>query len=70
MINKPLRLKIIEKFDSQANFAMAAGEREDIVSRTLNGRVKLLPEKAKRWADLLKCDLYLLEPVTKHTEHV
>jgi hypothetical protein len=54
---KKLRLLILEKFESQANFAMVAGVQEDFVSRVLNGRRYLKPEERELWAQVLKTDL-------------
>lgn len=55
MRNRKLRLKIIEVFDSQANFAQAARIHEPLVSRIVLGREKLSPEKQEQWASILGC---------------
>ena len=51
---KRLRLLILEKFDSQGNFALVIGEHEMNVSRVLNGRRYLKPHEQELWAQGLK----------------
>jgi hypothetical protein len=48
----PIRLKIIEKFDTQIKFACAAGIDEGIVSKIVNG-VKRPSDKQKERFSLL-----------------
>lgn len=57
MKNKNLRIKIILKYNSQAEFAMVAGFSESKVSRVIAGRMKLTPGQQERWADLLGCSV-------------
>jgi hypothetical protein len=52
-----LRLLIVQRFDSQANFALVIGEQEAFVSRVLNGRRYLKPAEKELWAQVLKTDL-------------
>ena len=56
-MNKSLKLKIIEKFGSQAEFSMAVKEDESAISRVLRGRRKLRPDDRKKWARVLGCRL-------------
>lgn len=55
-MNLKLKSRIIERFGSQANFAQAVGADEPTVSRVVNGRKILNPEKLKQWAAKLGCD--------------
>jgi transcriptional regulator with XRE-family HTH domain len=54
-MNKFLKLKIIEKFGSQAEFSMVVKEDESTISRVLRGRRKLRPDDRKKWAKVLGC---------------
>lgn len=54
-MNKTLKLKIIEIFDTQADFAQALGMDESYVSRVIRGRRELDLPSQNRWAELLKC---------------
>lgn len=54
-MNKFLKLKIIEKFGTQAEFSMAVKEDESTISRVLRGRRKLRPDDRKKWAKVLGC---------------
>jgi transcriptional regulator with XRE-family HTH domain len=56
-MNIKLKIKIIEQFKTQADFAAEIGENESIVSRTIRGRRKLSAERQRAWADALHCDL-------------
>lgn len=69
MIHSRIRLAIIEKFYSQANFAAAAGEHAPVVSQIVRGRHKLTPEKASQWVDLLGCDPEILKPIVKENSN-
>ena len=68
MKNKKLRLKIIERFDNQANFAQFLGTDESRISRILQGRKKLRPDESENWKKVLNCDFEVLEPVTKSAD--
>jgi hypothetical protein len=63
-MNYILRIKILEKFHTQTDFAAAAGSDDALVSRVIRGRRKLNSEQAKKWQKLLNCDSEILEPVT------
>jgi len=54
-MNKNLKLKIIEKFGSQAEFSTIVNEDESVISRVINGRRKLSPKRQKKWAKVLEC---------------
>jgi len=54
-MNWNLKVKIVETFRSQADFAMAVKERESIVSKVIRGRRRLSREKQEKWAKILKC---------------
>jgi len=54
-MNKKLRLKIIERFGSQAEFSTHIPEDETVISRVVLGRRKLKPAKEKLWAEILGC---------------
>ena len=53
-----LKAKIIEKFGTQADFAMEIKETESLVSRVIRGRRELPLEKQKMWADALSCQIH------------
>jgi len=64
-MTKSLRLRILEKFESQANFAMKLKIDESVVSRIIRGRKKLTKENREKWAKALECDPAILKLVTK-----
>jgi hypothetical protein len=53
--NKQLKLKIIEIFGTQADFARAVDENESFVSRVIRGRCEIGQVKRGRWAKILRC---------------
>lgn len=55
-INLILKLLILEKFGSQANFAQTVGADEGLVSRIVHGRRFLPEEKKMQWAKALGID--------------
>jgi hypothetical protein len=55
-VNLILKAKIIEKFGTQADFAIAVKDDETLVSRVVRRRRFLTPEKQRQWAKILKCD--------------
>lgn len=55
-MNLILKAKIIEKFGTQADFAIEANDDETLVSRVVRCRRFLTPEKQKQWAKILECD--------------
>ena len=54
---KKLRVLILQKFESQGNFALVIGEPEALISRVLNGRRYLRPHERELWAQILGTDL-------------
>lgn len=54
-MNLSLKLKILEMFKSQSDFADAVNADESLVSRIIRGRRKLKPEKQMIWAKALGC---------------
>ena len=64
-MNKQIRLSILTKFDSQADFAQVLNIDESIISRVLRGRRKLSKHDVEKWIKVLKCDPKILEPVTQ-----
>ena len=50
-----LKLKILERYRSQADFASVVGMREPDISRVVHGRLKLSKDKPKEWAKALSC---------------
>ena len=50
-----LKLKILERFGSQCNFARAVGVGESVISRTIRGRRPLSDTERKLWAKKLGC---------------
>ena len=53
-MNKPLRMKILEQYDTLAEFSHAIHEHPSVISKVLRGQKKLKPEKARQWAVALK----------------
>lgn len=56
-MNRALRLRILERFDCQGDFALAAGEAEATVSRVIRGRYSLPTERKTKWAEVLQCQV-------------
>ncbi|MCP4623164.1 MAG: XRE family transcriptional regulator [bacterium] len=54
-MNKKLKLKIVEKFGSQAEFSIRVPEDESMISRVILGRRRLSPERQRAWAEVLRC---------------
>jgi len=54
-MNLKLRLKIIEKFQTQSDFAAKIGINESVISRVVRGRRELSAEAKGEWAKALKC---------------
>jgi len=54
-MNRRLRLKIIEIFGTQADFASEVKADEAIVSRVIRGRRAISKEMRAAWANALKC---------------
>ena len=56
-MNKALKLRIVEKFDSQANFAQFLGIDESYLSRVIRGRKSISKERKEHWAEVLNCKI-------------
>jgi hypothetical protein len=54
-MNKRLKLRIIELFDSQTNFAEHIKADDALVSRVLRGRRNRNANGKVKWAKLLQC---------------
>ena len=54
-MNRKLRIKILEQYDHQADFAQLLGVNEAMVSRVIRGRQALSLQNQKKWADALGC---------------
>jgi transcriptional regulator with XRE-family HTH domain len=54
-MNKALKVRIIEIFGTQADFAQALGADESFISRVVRGRRDLDKVDQNRWAKALKC---------------
>lgn len=54
-MNKYLKVKIVEVFGSQADFAQELGVDESLVSRIVRGRRQLPISKQVEWAKALGC---------------
>ena len=63
-MNRKLRLEILKRFDTQADFASKVGEHDSKVSMVLRGRRKLSSKQAEKWIEVLNCDPDVLNPVT------
>lgn len=71
MLHLEIKFQILKIYSSQANFASALQECESKVSRVINSRQMLTQEEAEKWKNLLKCQSFLLKPVTiNNKEHV
>ena len=55
--NFKLRARIIEHFGLISDFAEAVGDDASVVSRIVNNRAKISPERAERWSSVLGADL-------------
>lgn len=53
---RKLRGRIVEKFQTQANFAKAVGISKNAMSRKMSGKVRLSQEDMVQWADLLEIE--------------
>jgi hypothetical protein len=56
-MNINLKMEILKKFPSQADFADKVESREPIVSRVVRGRQKLSAKSQARWAKALGCNV-------------
>ena len=57
MKNMKLKLQIIKKFMTQADFAEALNVNEFIISKVVCGRRELPEKKKKLWAKTLDCNV-------------
>ncbi len=62
-MNKKLKAKIVERFESQANFAQILETHEAIVSRVIRGRRVLSLDDQKKWAAVLNCETDIFDEV-------
>ena len=53
-MNLRLKIRIIELFGNQANFAQKMGLQESLVSRVVRGRRTLSKEDQGKWAKMLR----------------
>jgi transcriptional regulator with XRE-family HTH domain len=60
-----IKIEILKKFPTQADFAQAARISESHVSRVLRGRKKLNGDELEIWERVLRCDPKVLEGVTR-----
>lgn len=58
--NKDLKLAIVGKYGTQADFAAKISEQESVVSKVVRGRFTLPSEKQKLWAKALGCPVKAL----------
>lgn len=69
-MNLILKLRILENFGSQANFAAAEKVDESLVSRVIRGR-RALPKKDQiKWARELHCDVEEIFPPLQKTDSI
>lgn len=54
-MNKRLRLRIMEVFGTQSDFALRLGVNESTVSRVVKGRKRLSGVMKGQWARMLGC---------------
>ena len=53
-MNKRLKFRIIEEYDTQAKFCDAIREAEAVVSRVIHERINLSKAKRRQWAAALR----------------
>ena len=69
-MNPFLKLRILEKFGTQANFAQDLKVDESLVSRIIRGR-RVLPQKDQiEWARRLTCGIEEIFPVFKESNSI
>ncbi len=54
-VNARLKMRIMEKFGTQVDFATDNDFTEQRVSKVVRGRVILSPTEQKEWAGILEC---------------
>jgi DNA-binding transcriptional regulator YdaS (Cro superfamily) len=52
-MNVELKVAILKRFRTQEDFSQAIGENSSLVSKVVQGRRSLPPEKCKAWAKAL-----------------
>uniref|UniRef100_A0A6M3Y7U0 Putative DNA binding, helix-turn-helix domain containing protein n=1 Tax=viral metagenome TaxID=1070528 RepID=A0A6M3Y7U0_9ZZZZ len=57
MKNLNLKMAILRRYQTQADFAYEIGSHESRISRVIMGRLKLTKDEAQRWSDLLGCNI-------------
>lgn len=55
MLNFDLKLKILQEFHSQSDFALFLKANESIISKVVRGRREISDSEKRRWAKALKC---------------
>ena len=53
MLNMPLKIRIIERYQTQADFAQEIGIDDSLVSKVVRGRRSLSEEDQIKWANAL-----------------
>lgn len=53
---RKLRGRIVEKYQTQTNFARAVGISKNAMSRKMSGQVRLSQEDMVQWSELLDID--------------
>ena len=56
-MNNILKSQIVLRFGTQTDFAVAADERAEKVSRVVRGRETLSSDERQKWATLLRSDI-------------
>jgi|GEM_PF-2111630 len=70
MYHSGIKYLIQLNYPRQMDFAEAAGTYYERVSMALNGRIKIRPDEAEKWATVIGCDVTTLDPITPNTaEH-
>lgn len=53
---RKLKGRIVERYQTQANFAKAVGISKNAMSRKMSGKVRLSQEDMIQWSELLEID--------------
>ena len=59
-VNMALKIRILERFGSQARFAEAVNVRDELVSRVIHGRRAISEDEIKKWSSVLSVDVLAL----------
>jgi len=65
MLNPIIKLLVMKKYRVQADFANEVGASESRISRAINGRIKIRPDEAEKWAAAIGCEIETLAPITR-----